>query len=91
MISKMFGAPLGGTNFAGQQGLESAALRLITPPKLVGGGGTYLPSIVIVALVEHGAPVGCCARAAAAVNRKIGAMRHSASKPGPLRAFSMFI
>jgi hypothetical protein len=27
-------------------------------------GGTYLPSIVIVALVEHGAPVGCSARAA---------------------------
>src|SRR5271163_264825 len=61
MISSTFGAPLGGTILAGQHGLESVALRLITPPKPGGGDGTYFPSMVVVALMEHGAPVVCWA------------------------------
>src|SRR5579863_5096760 len=61
MISSTFGAPLGGTIFAGRHGLESVALRLMTPPKAGGGDGTYLPSMVVVVLVEHGTPVVCWA------------------------------
>jgi hypothetical protein len=59
MISSTFGAPLGGTICAGQQGFESVAPRLMTPPKAGGGDGTYLPSMVVVALVEHGVSVVC--------------------------------
>jgi hypothetical protein len=61
MINNTFGAPLGGTIFAGQQGLESVALRLMTPPNSGGGDGIYLPSTVVVALGAHGTPVVCYA------------------------------
>src|SRR5208282_1191725 len=57
MISSTLGAPLGGTTFGGQPGLESAALRLIWPAKGGGGFGMYLPSMVVVALGEPGVPV----------------------------------
>src|SRR5262245_40808772 len=60
MMSKMFGAPLGGTTCGGQYGLESLASILITPPKGGCGGGRYFPSIVVVALGEPGVPVICC-------------------------------
>jgi hypothetical protein len=52
---------LGGTTVGGQPGLESAALRLALPEKGGGGGGMYLPSIVVVALGEPGTPVVSCA------------------------------
>src|SRR5206468_731833 len=63
MISSTLGAPLGGTTRAGQYGLESLALSLMTPPNFAGGAGTWLPLIVVVALGEPGVPVisGCCA------------------------------
>src|SRR5215467_10988517 len=63
MMSKMFGAPLGGTACGGQYGLEFLASMLITPPKGGCGGGRYFPSIVVVALGEPGVPVICCASA----------------------------
>src|SRR4051794_30105668 len=64
MISNTLGAPLGGTTFGGQPGLESAALRLTWPAKGGGGFGRYLPSMVVVALVEPGVPeVWTCALA----------------------------
>jgi hypothetical protein len=61
MISRMFGAPLGGTTRAGQYGFESTALGLISPRKGGGGFGKYLPSMVVVALGEPGVPVICWA------------------------------
>ena len=60
MISSTLGAPFGGTTVGGQQGLESAAVSLITPPNLGSGGGSCLPSMVVVALGEPGVPVICC-------------------------------
>jgi hypothetical protein len=62
-MSSTLGAPLGGTNRGGHQGVESLALSLITPPNFVSGGGSWLPSIVVVALGEPGAPVISCATA----------------------------
>src|SRR5215468_2635376 len=61
MINKTLGAPFGGTTVGGQYGLESLASKLIVPPNGAGGGGRYLPSIVVVALGEPGVPVVCCA------------------------------
>jgi len=54
MINKTLDAPLGGTTVGGQYDLESLASRLIVPPNGAGGGGRYLPSIVVVALGEPG-------------------------------------
>src|SRR5215510_10679682 len=61
MISSTFGAPLGGTVIDGQYGLESTALGLISPRNGCGGGGKYLPSMVVVAPGEPGVPVICWA------------------------------
>src|SRR5208282_3298331 len=61
MMSSTFGAPLGGTTVIGQYGFESLAFSLITPPNGAGGGGSCLPSMVVVALGEPGTPVICCA------------------------------
>ena len=66
MISRTFGAPLGGTTCGGQYGLESLALRPISPPNFGGGLGRYRPSIVVVALGEPGVPVICWASAVVA-------------------------
>src|SRR5437763_13859176 len=64
MMSRMLGAPLGGTTRGGQYGLESVAASLITPPKGIGGGGSCFPSMVVVAPGEPGVPVAwTCARA----------------------------
>ena len=68
MINKTLGAPFGGTTVGGQYGLESLASMLFVPPNGAGGGGRYLPSIVVVALGEPGRPVVCCADAEARVN-----------------------
>jgi hypothetical protein len=61
MIKRTFGAPLGGTTFGGQNGFESTALKLITPPNGGGGGGRYFPSMVVVELGDPGVPVVCWA------------------------------
>src|SRR5215471_3861218 len=65
MISRMFGAPFGGTTRAGQPGFDWSTLRLIWPSNFGGGGGRYRPSIVVVASGEPGTPVVCCAAAGA--------------------------
>src|SRR6187401_1302472 len=41
----------------GQNGFESMAVSLITPPNFGSGGGICLPSMVVVALGEPGVPV----------------------------------
>src|SRR5262245_4546354 len=68
MMRRTFGAPLGGTTDGGQYDLESLAFSLITPPNFGGGGGSCLPSIVVVALGDPGCAVfrssclvACCA------------------------------
>src|SRR5580704_19003845 len=91
MISSTLGASLGGTTRAGQQGLDCAAFKLISPLNAPGGVGKYLESRVSVAAGEHGVPVDCCARAAADVNRIVNTTMHNASKPWHLRTFSIFI
>src|SRR5262249_3834618 len=57
MMSRILGAPLGGTTRGGHQGFESSALSLITPPNFGAGGGNCFPSIVVVALGKPGVPV----------------------------------
>jgi hypothetical protein len=60
----MFGAPFGGTIRAGQAAFDCKALSSISPLNGGGGAGTYLPSMVVVALGEPGTPVVfCCALA----------------------------
>src|SRR5208282_903853 len=69
-MSRILGAPRGGTTRGGQKGLESAAVSWITPPNGTGGGGSCFPLIVIVASDAPGTPLICWAearRAASAV------------------------
>jgi len=61
MMSSTFGAPLGGTTRGGHQVFEPSAVSLITPPNFEGGGGSCLPSIVVVALGEPSVPLTCWA------------------------------
>src|SRR6201985_2660095 len=63
MMSSTFGAPLGGTTWGAHHGVDSEAFSLMTPPNFGSGGGSCLPSIVVVAPGEPGAPVTCCADA----------------------------
>src|SRR5271167_4742517 len=67
MMSRILGAPLGGTIRGGHQGLESFTFSLITPPNCGGGDGSCFPPIVVVALGEPNSPVTCCA----AIGRKM--------------------
>src|SRR5208337_4287601 len=55
------GCALGRHYSGGHHGFESWAFSLITPPNGNGGGGSCLPSMVVVALGEPGTPVICCA------------------------------
>src|SRR4029453_1226702 len=57
MIRSTLGAPFGGTIVGGQNGLESGAVSLITPPNFGSGAGVWFPSIVVVALGGPGVPV----------------------------------
>src|SRR5438046_10405579 len=76
MMSRMLGAPLGGTTRGGQYGLESVAASLITPPNGSGGGGICFPSMVTVASGEPGVPLICWVQAEGAI-----AMTTAASIP----------
>ena len=66
MMRSTLGAPLGGTTRGGHQGVDSSAVSLITPPNCGGGGGSCLPSIVVVASGEPKTPAVCGAAPAAA-------------------------
>jgi hypothetical protein len=57
MMSKTFGASLGGTTRGAHHGFDCKASFLITPPNFVSGGGSWLPGMVEVAPGEP----GCCA------------------------------
>src|ERR1043166_4314313 len=74
MMSRMLGAPLGGTTVGGHHGLESGAVSLITPPNLGSGGGSWFPLMVVVAPGEPGVPVvWICARAEGAIATRAAA------------------
>src|SRR6266436_8859004 len=70
MMSSTLGAPFGGTTRGAHHCFDSDALSLITPPNFGSGGGSCLPSRVIVAPGEPGVPVICwaCAVTAASDN-----------------------
>ncbi len=72
IISKMLGAPFGGTTRAGQYGVDSAVLRPIFPSNFCGGGGSCLPSIVVVAQGEPGGQFACWACATPPASKKLG-------------------
>src|SRR5208337_2110178 len=63
MISRTFGAPFGGTMRGAHQGVDSEALSLMTPPKGGLGGGSWAPSIDVVAVGEPRTPFTCWATA----------------------------
>src|SRR5260370_32126965 len=66
MMSRTLGAFAGGTTRGGHQVFESLALSLITPPNCGGGGGSWFPLMVVVALGDPATPVVCSAVADAA-------------------------
>src|SRR5271169_2042942 len=57
MTSNTLGAPFGGTMRGAHQGVDWVALSLMTPPKGGLGGGSCLPSMVVVAVGEPSTPV----------------------------------
>jgi hypothetical protein len=63
----------------------------MTPPNSVGGDGTYLPSMVVVALVEHGTPVACWAVAADATDRNSRSRRTGRTWPWSCQNFFLFL
>ena len=75
MMSRMLGAPFGGTMRGGHHGLESKALSLITPPNGIGGAGICFPSMVTVALGAPGVPVICWAGAGETISIAAAAVR----------------
>jgi hypothetical protein len=81
MISRMFGAPFGGTTSSGQYGFDWVALVLISPLNCCGGGGKYLPSMVVVAPGEPGTPVDSCALAGNVNAVPTSSPTDSATKP----------
>src|SRR5208282_928434 len=69
MISKTFGAPLGGTIRGSQHGFDSRASRLITPPNGLGSGGNCFSDFRdVVPAAEHDSDAGSCANAPPAAN-----------------------
>src|SRR5713101_7107817 len=70
MMSNTLGAPLGGTMVGGHHGFDSEAFSLITPPNFGSGGGSCLPSIVVVAFGAPRVPVTCWANDETAVRVK---------------------
>src|SRR5215475_14913304 len=67
IMSRMFGAFLGGTMRGAHQALDFCALSWITPPNFGSGGGNCFPLIVVVAPGAPGVPVTCCANVEAGV------------------------
>src|SRR6266478_5541290 len=57
MMSRIFGACLGGTTRGAHQAFDWRASFLMTPPNFGLGGGSCFPLIVVVAPGEPGVPV----------------------------------
>src|SRR6516225_5307880 len=84
-MSRMFGAPFGGTTLGGHQGLESLAVSLITPPNFDSAGGSCLPLMVVVA---SGVPDGAFSAAAA---RPASAMKAAHGRASDLSNFAFML
>src|SRR5215475_9414723 len=69
IMSRMFGAFLGGTMRGAHQALDFCALSWITPPNFGSGGGNCFPLIVVVAPGTPSVPVTCWAKEGATVNK----------------------
>src|SRR5260370_36626163 len=79
MMRSTLGAPLGGTMVAGQYGVESLAVSLMTPPNGSGGAGSCLPGMGVEALGGPGVPVDSWAGAGRAANVAAPAVRRKNS------------
>src|SRR5438034_7220643 len=86
MISRMFGAPLGGTTRGGHQVFDPLRVSPITPPNFASGAGIWLPFIVVVALGVPSTPVTSCA--VAGVTDSMAARRTAAAAVVTRTAFS---
>jgi hypothetical protein len=75
MINKTLGAPLGGTIRRSQQGFESFACSLITPPNGFGGSGSCLESGNMVAAGEQASGAFCANDPLAAMKAKDNPVR----------------
>src|SRR5512137_875514 len=69
MIRSTLGAPFGGTTRGAHHGVDSEAFSFITPPNFGSGGGSCLPSMVVVAMGDPSVPVICWAMLTAGVVR----------------------
>jgi len=56
MMSRMLGAPVGGTTRGGHHGFENSTSPLMTPPNFETGAGNWLPGMVVVASGEPESP-----------------------------------
>ena len=70
MMSRMLGAPVGGTIRGAHQGVDFRAFRSISPPKGGAGGGSWSPGMEVVALGDPSLPVTCWALVGRAVSEK---------------------
>src|SRR5271169_963210 len=92
MMSRILGAPLGGTIRGGHQVFEPTRVSLITPPNGGSGAGSDFSLIVVVALGEPNVPVTCCAKAAFPTAKKLEpAMTPRTSFRMPLASFIRFL
>src|SRR5260221_9939281 len=81
IMSRIFGAFLGGTMCGAHHALDCGAFLLITPPNLGSGAGSCRPSMVVVALGEPAVPM----TVAPAVGAVVGsAARDPLRSPEPL-------
>jgi hypothetical protein len=90
MIKRILGAPCGGTTRIGQYGVDCGALRSILPRNGCGGGGSWLPSMVVVAPGEPGVPVTCCAGAGSQPNSVLRARMEALTTHGLARMAASF-
>ena len=88
MISRMFGAPFGGTTRGAHPYFDCSAPSLITPLNFGSGGGSCFPLMVVVALGEPGVPVICWAPAGAEESTPTN---RNAATPAPTPFMSLFL
>src|SRR5436190_8939470 len=87
MMSRMFGACLGGTMRGAHHALDLRASSLITPPNFGSGSGSCLPLMVVVAPGEPISPVVCNSAAKHEAAAKTNAAPHRAVDMSRFLAF----
>src|SRR5512137_1109498 len=81
IMSRMLGAPFGGTTRGAHHAFDLRASFLITPPNFGSGAGSCLPLMVVVASGAPGVPVTCWAWAA------VVALAQTAARATPIVLF----